>query len=220
MNSLTRIFVHGEGDKAWNMAFDEALLRLSTVPVLRCYRWNEPAVSIGYFQSWREAGDRPFVRRYTGGGRVDHKRDFTYTISVPKEHTLDARGTANSYETIHRAVCKALQREGFPAEVTPATDPHPHEACFQRAVKFDVLMNSRKVAGAAQRRSRFGTLHQGSLLLPSTFDWNSLARSLEQELTPLLARDKESSQPTPEEADLIEELVATRYGTDEWNRQR
>lgn len=202
------------------MAFDEALLRLSPSPVLRCYRWSEPAVSLGYFQSWREAGDRPFVRRYTGGGLVDHAADFTYTISVPKGHPLDARGTANSYETIHRGVCAALCREGFSAEVTPSTDPQPHAACFQRAVKFDVVIGKTKVAGAAQRRSRFGTLHQGSLLLPSAFDWDSLTKSLQQELVPLLGETTEQAAPTPEELDLAQKLVATRYGTDDWNRQK
>lgn len=220
-NWICRVIRQGEADAAINMAVDEALMQLIQRPVLRFYRWSEPAFTIGYFQKWTEVPEgRPFARRYTGGGLVDHAADFTYSIIVPKEHPLDARGTSSSYEDIHRAVASALQREGFIADVVPTTDPEPNKACFQRAVKFDVVSGTQKIAGAAQRRSRTGTLHQGSIIPPSEFDWDSLAGSLQAEITPLLGGSTELSALTQAEESLAQELAANRYGTDEWNKQK
>jgi hypothetical protein len=36
-------------------------------------------------------------------------------------------------------------------------------ACFSRPVRADIFQHGRKIAGAAQRRTRQGLLHQGSL---------------------------------------------------------
>src|SRR5271155_3321183 len=78
-----RLLIHGPASPARNMAIDEALLREVREPVLRIYEWSVPAVSLGYFQPAALAGERPFVRRYTGGGLVDHAHDVTYTIVLP-----------------------------------------------------------------------------------------------------------------------------------------
>jgi len=216
-----RIIRQREDNAASNMATDEALMQLIHQPVLRFYRWSEPAVTIGYFQKWTEVpAGRPFARRYTGGGLVDHEADFTYSIIVPKEHPLDARGTSSSYEEIHLAVAAGLQREGFDVEVVPTTDPEPHAACFQRAVKHDVVSGGQKIAGAAQRRSRTGTLHQGSIIPGGKFNWESMSRSLQAELGPLLGDEIKESPMTQEESLLAKELATSRYNTDDWNKQK
>jgi lipoate-protein ligase A len=220
---ICRVIQHPADIVSTNMAVDEALMQLITQPVLRFYRWSEPAVTIGYFQKWTEVpAGRPFARRYTGGGLVDHTADFTYSVIVPKNHPLDARGTSSSYEDIHRAVAAGLKREGFDVEVVPVSDPEPNAACFQRAVKYDVVSVSdqRKIAGAAQRRSKTGTLHQGSIIPGGPFDWKSLAHSLQVEIAPLLGASTELSEMTEAEKSLSEELTRTRYETDEWNRQK
>ncbi len=203
------------------MAVDEALLHEVTEPVLRFYQWSEPAVTIGYFQSWREVPEgRPFARRYTGGGLVDHARDFTYSIVLPKGHPLDVRGTSCSYEAVHRAVADALCREGFEVRVVSAADPQPHAACFQRAVKYDVSDGLGKVAGAAQRRSRSGTLHQGSVLPPAAFSFDSFCNSFFAELSPLLGDTAQEDIMTEAEVTRARELEVHRYATETWNRQK
>jgi len=219
--SSVRLLIDPAGDKAWNMAVDEALLRLVTVPVLRIYRWTEPAVSIGYFE---KSGDvpagRPFVRRYTGGGLVDHEADFTYTLVLPKDHPLALAGTGPSYEAIHEKITAALQREGIDARLTPVNDEVEHHACFQKAVRFDVVdSHGRKLAGAAQRRTRQGCLHQGSIL-PGKFDFDSLARSVADALEPVLGKGLEESRLTGDETAKARELESTRYRTREWNESR
>jgi lipoate-protein ligase A len=108
-----RIIQHDAGDPAWNMAVDEALLHHIREPVLRLYRWDVPAVSIGYFQPIDVVPqDRPFVRRYTGGGLVDHAGDVTYTVVLPRDHPVALSGTSGSYCTIHRALAAALNHAG------------------------------------------------------------------------------------------------------------
>ena len=77
---------------AWNMAADEALLQnapATGTPLLRCYAWDRPAVSIGYVQRL-DAAPEGFaaVRRPTGGGIVYHDYDFTFSVAFPMGHWL------------------------------------------------------------------------------------------------------------------------------------
>ena len=161
-----RLIIHGPGSPARNMAVDEALLREIREPVLRVYEWSVPAVSLGYFQPAALAGERPFVRRYTGGGLVDHAHDVTYTIVLPRTHPWLALSMPESYCQIHKGVQAALAACGIASELTPVAQAVESDACFQKAVPFDIVAGESKLSGAAQRRTREGLLHQGSILLP------------------------------------------------------
>ncbi len=219
MSAPLRLLVDPAGTRFHNMALDEALLRLNTAPVLRCYRWAEAdAVSIGYFQPHADVpGGRPFVRRYTGGGLVDHAADFTYTVILPKTHPLSIAGTSASYAAIHEKLADALKLHGIDAYLAPVADPNLHAACFQRAVKYDIVDSAgHKLAGAAQRRSREGSLHQGSVLI-GPHDFDALAGDMARCLVPALAADAVTSRPTDDESALAAELEHTRYSTTEWN---
>ena len=53
MPTPCRLIVDAPAPGALNMAVDEALLESVAeggLPVLRCYRWSEPTLSLGYFQ--------------------------------------------------------------------------------------------------------------------------------------------------------------------------
>lgn len=216
---MLRVIKHGRGDPAWNMAVDEALLRHCTVPILRTYGWSVPAVSIGYFQpaSVAPAG-RPFVRRLTGGGLVDHAADFTYTVVLPCDHPLARAGTAAAYSGLHQAVAHALDSAGIACRLAQECAALDAAACFQRPVRFDVIApDGNKLAGAAQRRSRQGVLHQGSILVPG----------LPERFGPLLRAEVASlfggggdGDLAPQEDATARELAARRYATDAWNRRR
>jgi lipoyl(octanoyl) transferase len=56
------------------------------MPVLRVYGWQGNWGSLGYFgkSPKRVAGfpEIDWVRRWTGGGTVDHRADWTYTARV------------------------------------------------------------------------------------------------------------------------------------------
>ena len=150
-----------------NMAMDEILLEEISVPVLRIYRWLNPAVSFGYFEKYasveNQYADRDLVRRWTGGGVVLHGEDFTYSLIVPHGCALMQMSPAQSYLAIHEVITQAMQESGIAASIAAAPAPKISTACFENAVRHDVLLNSRKIAGAAQRRTRHGLLHQGSI---------------------------------------------------------
>ena len=152
---------------AFNMAVDEALLAVIPCPVLRVYRWARPAVSFGYFERWEPIRaahpGRDSVRRWTGGGVVLHGDDFTYSLLIPRDAAALPAAGAGSYGLIHRALCSALADARIAAGPASASAAKISQACFENPVLHDVLAEGRKVAGAAQRRTRAGLIHQGSI---------------------------------------------------------
>lgn len=221
VRSRWRLLRHGPGGRAWNMALDEALLRSSSTPLLRIYEWEGEAVSIGYFQSWEEVPEeRPFVRRWTGGGLVEHAADVTYTVIVPRSHPAASLSISDAYRLLHAAVCRALLSLGFSAELTTASEPGSSARCFARPVRFDVMADGKKVAGGAQRRTRNGLLHQGSILWPTAADRSRIAAALPQGFADVMEADLVPDRPSEEELRLARRLERERYATDEWNRGR
>ena len=154
---------------AQHMALDRALLETAAFPILRIYRWAGPCVTIGYFQDMEAAvaanPDLEVVRRWTGGGTVLHGQDAPYSLIVPRNEPFAASRPADSYSFIHSRLAFALS-EAFPELKCAAQDaPKSSAACFENPVKGDLILGSHKIAGAAQRRTRQGLLHQGSVHL-------------------------------------------------------
>lgn len=199
---------------AINMALDEALLLAAEGPVLRLYRWSEPAVSFGYFGSLAETRalfpGRPLVRRWTGGGIVDHAADWTYSLILPASAPAARLTTAESYRLIHGALAAALQDAGLPARLAEEPASRAGGPCFQRPVVSDVMLDGQKIAGAAQRRTRHGLLHEGSvqgIVLPREFG-TQLAARLSDKRQPAALSDAILSR--------AEALTAEKYGTPAW----
>ena len=179
MNAVQQwsLFRSGAGAAASNMAWDEALLESAPQlghPVLRFYGWSEAAASFGYFQKYANVASmtalRPLVRRPTGGGLVPHQADWTYSLVFPPTHAWYSLSAIESYQRIHKWIQASLARCGVQTELSSASQKAAPGQCFVGAEKFDVLWNNRKLAGAAQRRTRNGLLIQGSLqpIPPST----------------------------------------------------
>jgi lipoate-protein ligase A len=154
-----------------NFAVDELLLETAereSTPLLRRYRWQGHWVSFGYFQRWESvrpslpAGARP-VRRWTGGGAVDHGKDQTYSLLVPRPYPLALDSPAASYPRLHTLLATAISL-GTIAPVRPS-GPEAPGWCFSDPPAPGDLLDARgaKIAGAAQRRTVRGLLHQGSL---------------------------------------------------------
>jgi lipoate-protein ligase A len=222
--AMVRVLTHSPRNRYLNMAVDEALLRHCRGPVLRFYRWAEPdAVSIGYFQARADApAGRPFVRRYTGGGLVDHAGDFTYSVILPRTHPLAGAGTSECYRRIHEALALALRHAGVPARLAAADDAVASRACFQKAVRYDVVTaaaRGAKLAGAAQRRARAGCLHQGSVRA-GAFDFDALCHAIGGQLIGVLGSDGEAGTLSAEEEASARRLEVERYATAAWNLAR
>ena len=172
-----RLMTDPAGPGAWNMAVDEALLEWSAERGGCCWRlygWQEPTLSLGYFQEYHERRQHapsrncPAVRRLSGGGAIVHDAELTYSLVVPGGHPLAARPNL-LYETVHTSLIEALADLGVTATLCekPAQRERKDEPflCFQRRAPGDVLVDRTKVAGSAQRRRRGAVLQHGSELL-------------------------------------------------------
>ncbi len=167
---------------AYNMALDEALLEAAPrlgQPVLRFYGWIEPAATFGYSQKFAEVERatllRPLIRRSTGGGIVPHDADWTYSLAFPAGHEWHGLAAEESYRRVHQWVRVSFARLGVETELAPCGRQTGPGQCFVGYEKSDVLWQGRKIAGAAQRRNRFGLLIQGSVQPPplglAKMDW-------------------------------------------------
>jgi lipoate-protein ligase A len=217
----------GAGDPTFNMALDEALLQAMprlAQPVLRFYGWTEPAASFGYFQRYADVGRmtalRPLVRRPTGGGLVPHDADWTYSLAFPPGDGWYALKAIESYRRVHEWIHAAFASLGVTTEVAPACLKAQAGQCFQGHEKFDLLWHERKIAGAAQRRTRDGLLIQGSVQPPP-----SISRAAWHEAMCRVARARDEARWVKFEPDaaLIErarELALRKYSQRAYNRKR
>ena len=136
-----------------NMAMDEILLKKISRPLLRVYQWNRPAASFGYFEKYSavegEHAGRELVRRWTGGGVVLHGKDFTYSIMAPVDSPLFKSNAGESYRMIHEQIVETMRESGMRAWIASAASPKTSTACFENAVRHDILLDQQKIAGAA-----------------------------------------------------------------------
>jgi lipoate-protein ligase A len=199
---------------AENMAVDFLMLQRyprEHVSRFRHYGWRSPAFTFGYSQKIAfvrgalPAGETfDLCRRPTGGGIVDHRDDWTFSLVIPRGHPLEDVRATQSYREVHECLAEALRKQRVPA-ITKliATPPSDEEArtkenlartkrdlsvrnladstgvCFERAEMYDVVQaeTGQKIAGAAQKRNKRGLLFQGSLWRPalrSTIDEDQL----------------------------------------------
>jgi len=202
---------------AMNMAIDEALLEHCACPALRFYGWRGPSLSFGYFGKFadiaRETKDREFVRRWTGGGSVLHGQDLTYSLITPASNPASLRGPPLIYAAIHSAIRQALSADGRETELAMAAGPKISDACFANPVRDDLIFRGRKIAGAAQRRTRGGFLHQGSIQLPD------LSKAFRDRFASALSKKVEHEEISPQVVERAAELAMEKYGTEAWLRR-
>lgn len=213
---------------AENMAADEALLsatELDSPPVLRFYSWDRPAVSIGYIQAIAAAPTSGYavVRRPTGGGVVYHDGDFTYSVVIPGRHRVATLSKLETYRQINSAVQAGLALAGTRSDLAqttiPATVDRLRMVCFQQPTRYDILSDGKKIAGSAQRRTREGILHQGSIRLGQLTP-RQLATFLRQGFEQTLNVTFGLFRPGPRLQEQIALLAAERYASPSWNRRR
>ena len=220
-----------------NMAIDENLLpEISQLqkPLLRIYGWDRPAVSIGYVQKYSAAPQKGYtiVRRPTGGGVVFHDVDLTYTVIIPTGHWIEKQNRLESYHIFHRIVIKALASLNITSQlVESATEPIDRSTmcCFSSPTRYDVVSSNSddtakkqiKVAGAAQRRTKYGILHQGSIVVENiSSERKKITESLLSAFMQELNISFSSFKPSAEFFSSAAKLVEKKYATKNWNKQR
>jgi hypothetical protein len=223
-------FLHNSGpcDAAFNMALDEALMNLAPQlgrPVLRFYGWTQLAASFGYFQHHAEIGRttklRPLVRRPTGGGLVPHDADWTYSLTFPPTHEWYSLSATESYQRVHEWIRDSFTKLGVATELAPCCRKSAPGQCFVGHEKSDVLWQGRKIAGAAQRRTKTGLLIQGSVQPPplnlAKADWQASFC-----VTGIVGQCVGWNEIMIEGAllECVENLVATKYAKADYNERR
>jgi lipoate-protein ligase A len=168
------------------------------------------------------------VRRWTGGGIVFHGKDLTYSLVIPSRDTAFFESSTLIYERIHQALCDALSETGQPAVVAAGDDRVPGSAmvatrtgisdagysCFANPVRADVMIDGRKIAGAAQRRTRGGLLQQGSI------QGIEFGNSLTEQFVRALSTNRCERKVDEKILNRARELAEQRYGAESWLRKR
>ncbi|AWD32446.1 Octanoyltransferase LipM [Candidatus Kinetoplastibacterium sorsogonicusi] len=141
-----------------HMAIDEVLLeelvmKPDSMPILRFWEWDSPAVIIGRFQSVKNEINIiesnilniPIVRRITGGGAmfVEPENTITYSIIIPIEHFINM-SFQESYKYLDTWVIDFFNSIGIEAYYKPLND---------------ICTNIGKIGGAAQSRKKNAILH-------------------------------------------------------------
>lgn len=203
-----------------NMAADELLSRRSEA-WLRIYSWSRPTVSFGYFDSTQVAasifpGDGvEYIRRWTGGGIVDHRKGYTYTVTLPAKEGVMYPPADRLYKWIHGALAQALQACGVSCSLLVEDAPDGGRACWASPVASDIVDESgHKLAGAGQRRYRGAVLHQGLIqeCEPAPGWPQLLAAALAEEVDVVVGEE-----PYPGFTQEVAELCRTKYCSAEWN---
>ncbi len=166
-----------------NMAIDAELLASLAErrrPLLHFYEWEGSAVTYGMlvrpeqFLNVDKAEELGIclAKRPTGGGIIFHMWDFAFSALVPKRSPLFSQNTLQNYALINRAVLEAVHAfvqgghiGALMNEDAPLAGEASRRFCMARPTKYDVVMEGKKVAGAAQRKTKEGFLHQGSIAL-------------------------------------------------------
>lgn len=172
-----KIVNSGSNDPQINMERDRLFLdSLDRQPILHFYEWKGLCATYGhfiqpthFFHLDRVKNQRlQLAKRPTGGGILFHKGDLTFSVLLPSHHPAFSLNTLNNYAFVNLAVARSLERllgmssHLLEKPLEPSTLLQGH-FCMAHPTQFDLIFSGRKIGGAAQRRTKRGFLHQGSL---------------------------------------------------------
>lgn len=162
-----------------NMQKDAHFLEdLKELSILHFYDWKNDSATYGHFTKienfidLEKAKNKPLdlAKRPTGGGIIFHIWDFAFSVLVSKDHPKFSFNPLENYKLINSIVVKAIS-EFLDLEYEIIKDDTNYSNssfkrfCMARPTKYDILFNDKKIVGAAQRKTKKGFLHQGSISL-------------------------------------------------------
>lgn len=134
-------------------------------PLLRCYRWSAPTLSVGRFQQVSAELEArlqqlqiAWVRRPTGGQAILHMGDYTFSWVGPP----DGLSIADSHQRFSQAIQSALQHLGLQVDAGTQSASRASQAfhCFEHSTPADLQIGRHKLLGSAQARRRKAVLQQ------------------------------------------------------------
>ncbi len=172
------------GEASWNMAVDETLFEKVSVeiscPMIRFYRWNRNAITIGRSQNclktiltnFCQRDGIEIVRRITGGRGILHGDDLTVSIASPiGAFGLGSEaGISEVYRAVSSCFVDAFDQLGI--STNQGSEPSFKNVdvrgdCFALATKADILdvSTGNKILGAALYKRGGRVLLQASIPL-------------------------------------------------------
>jgi lipoate-protein ligase A len=142
-------------------------------PVLRVYRWEPAAVTIGYNQDFADfdaaavaAAGFDLVRRPTGGRAILHADELTYAVVGTSPGPVFGSSLHETYMKINEALLAFLADLGIAGDISEgeSRDDARSLVCFKSAGRHEVSVGGRKLIGSAQRRTAGVFLQHGSIL--------------------------------------------------------
>ncbi len=169
----------GVSEAEVNMTLDAKFLSELETPILHLYDWIKPSATYGHFVDLSKHFDLDAVtsngvslaRRPTGGGIVFHIWDLAFSFLLPVSHPACSDNTLENYKFVNEVVLDAVKEYlslndlSLIPEHAPELGPNCNHFCMARPTIYDVVHNGLKIAGAAQRRTKKGYLHQGTISL-------------------------------------------------------
>ena len=171
-----RVFYDRAATGAMNMGRDASLLaghKPGDDPILRLYRWEPAAVTIGYnqdFTDFDEAGIRAagydLVRRPTGGRAILHADELTYAVIGTSPGPVFGASLNETYMKINQGLLAFLADLGIQADISTGESREAARGlvCFRSAGRHEISVGGRKIIGSAQRRTGGVFLQHGSIL--------------------------------------------------------
>lgn len=148
--------------------------------LLHFYQWSCPCLTYGYFTDPDRYLNREALqyyglqtaRRPTGGGIIFHLSDLSFSVLIPARHAHFSLNTLDNYGWINQKVAKAVAQFTSKSHTLQLLQKEPvclsqecHAFCMAKPTQYDLILDGKKVGGAAQRRMKQGLLHQTSLSL-------------------------------------------------------
>ncbi len=171
-----RVLLDGASTGSVNMARDAELLaghKPGDDPILRVYRWEPAAVTIGYNQNFTDfdesairAAGYDLVRRPTGGRAILHADELTYAVIGTSPDPIFGSSLHETYLKINQALLAFLAELGIAAEISSGESREDARGlvCFRSAGRHEISVGGRKIIGSAQRRTGGVFLQHGSIL--------------------------------------------------------
>lgn len=227
------------------MASDEILLDSLEHhdAALRFYTWEEPTLTLGYFQKHSLINSNsnllqlPWLRRASGGEALVHHHELTYAIAV--KETVTGSKTTLFQEKFHLAIRKAIQKLGLIAPESPKKEQKLDQnnlLCFLHHTTQDLTLGFSKIVGSAQRKKKDCVLQHGGILLKQSpytpqlpgikeltgveVKAEALENQIIQELEISLGWSFKTSPWSFREKELITNLTESRYKSPDWNLKR
>lgn len=161
-------------DCARQMALDEAVLiscsQGKSLPTLRFYGFNPPAITLGVHQEIKNFDMEKIqkkgfglTRRITGGTAVLHQGDFVYSLIFPEADL--PHDIVGAYKYLSDGLVRGLDHIGIRVSKRESESKKREDSCYLNNNPYDVVFEGRKISGNALTRLNGYLMEQGTLII-------------------------------------------------------